>query len=713
MATICRSYVAWRAIPLDEALSCDPVKSRSLTFVISLAALTINAAVVARPAARPAVPHAHLLATLQSTSAPPAVRHFGTWGVDLTAMDRAVNPGDDFDRYVNGAWAARTEIPADQPSAGVGFDAFNLSQEQIRAIIENAPTTGQLGGMYQSFMNEAAVEKIGDTPLQADLKRVAAISDTTAFAKYMGETNGAFGIGLFGPGVTSDPAKPSMNGLWLGQAGLGLPDRDYYLTATFKPQLDAYRAYIERTLTMAGYPTPSKTADEVLAFETSVAKVSWPAADRRDIDKINNPMSVNELQTYAPGLDWNAYFTGSSIAKRDRVIVNENTAIRDIAALYARTPLETLKAWEAFHVADQASPYLSNRFVDSRFTFTKTISGVSALRPRWKRGAGLIDATLGELLGRAYVDTYFPASSKAMMNDLVANLKAAMAARIQRSEWMGEDTKKAALEKLSKMDVMVGYPDKWRDYSKLRIDVADLYGNVQRSNRFEWAYQLSDLDKPVDHKKWAMTPQTVDAYNGGLENKIVFPAGILQPPFFDPTADPAVNYGAAGAIIGHEISHGFDDQGRKIDAAGAVRDWWTKADADRFNAEAKGFGAQYDSYEPVPGMHVNGQLTMGENIADMAGVLVALDAYHASLRGVTPPVLDGFAGDQRFFLAFGQSWRAKERDDAMRRRMASDPHSPSRFRVIGPLRNVDAWYAAFGITGGKYFLAPDQRTRLW
>ncbi|HEX4568751.1 MAG TPA: M13 family metallopeptidase, partial [Vicinamibacterales bacterium] len=460
-------------------------------------------------------------------------------------------------------------------------------------------------------------------------------------------------------------------------------------------------------------PDPPRHADAVIAFETAVAKVSWPAAERRDIDKLNNPMSIAELQTFAPGLDWNAYLTGSAIAKRDHAIVAEKTAIRDIAALYDRTPLATLKIWEAFHVADQAAPYLSKRFVDSRFTYTKTLSGVTELRPRWKRGATLIDTTLGELLGRAYVDAYFPPSSKAMMNDLVANLKTAMAARIQQSDWMTPETKAAALEKLSKMDVMVGYPDKWRDYSTLKIDPADLYGNVQRSNRFEWEYQLSDLGKPVDRKKWGMTPQTVDAYNGGHENKIVFPAGILQAPFFDPKADPAVNYGAIGAIIGHEISHGFDDQGRKIDATGAVRDWWTKADADRFTAQAKRFGAQYDSYEPVPGMHINGELTMGENIADFAGVLVAHDAYRASLKGTPAPSIDGFSADQRFYLAFGQAWRAKQREDAQRNQMTSDPHSPARFRIIGPLRNDDGWYEAFNITGGKFYLKPEDRTRIW
>ena len=395
------------------------VKHPSLAFALSLTALTLSAVVVTPQTA----PLGRLLAAQQPPAPPPAARHFGTWGVDLTAMDRSVNPGDDFDRYVNGTWEAKTEIPADQASAGVGYDVFNLSQEEIRAIIENAPATGQLGGMYQSFMNEAAVEKLDDKPLQADLKRIAAIADRAAFTRYMGETNAAFGIGLFGPGVTSDPAKPSMNSLWLGQAGLGLPDRDYYLTATFKPQLDAYRAYIERTFTLVGYPEPAKTADAVLAFETAVAKVSWAAADRRDIDKINNPMSVAALQTYAPGLDWSAYLTASDIAKRDRVIVNEKTAIRDISAIYAQTPLATLKAWEAFHVADQASPYLSKRFVDSRFTFTKTVSGVSVLRPRWKRGATLIDTTLGELLGHAYVEKYFPASSKAMMTSTRGQLE--------------------------------------------------------------------------------------------------------------------------------------------------------------------------------------------------------------------------------------------------------------------------------------------------
>jgi putative endopeptidase len=676
---------------------------------LPIRSMILAAATVAVP---PATGYVVLAAQSQPAEAP-AQKHFGSWGVDLTGMDKAAKPGDDFDQFVNGAWKARTEIPSDQPGTGVGTELRDRIQEQIRSLIDQAPRDGQLGGMYRSFMDEATVERLDDKPLQENLERVAAIADKDTFTRYMGETNGTFGSALFGVGIGPDPAHPTINTLFIGQAGIGLPDRDYYLSPNFKPQLDAYRAYVERLLTMLRYPQPAKAADDVLAFETSVAKVSWAAADRRDIDKAINPMSIADLQTFAPGLNWDAFLTASEISRRDHAIVGEKSAIKDIAALYAQTPLETLKAWETFHVADQASPYLSKRFVDSQFTFSKTLTGVDILRARWRRGVQLIDGTLGELLGRAYVATYFPPSSKAKMTDLVANLKTAMGVRIGALDWMSADTKKAALEKLSKMDVMVGYPDKWRDYSALKIDPADLYGNVERSGRFDWQYQIEDIGKPVDRKKWGMTPQTVNAYNAGLENEIVFPAGILQPPYFDPDADPAVNYGAIGAIIGHEISHGFDDQGRKIDATGAVHDWWTKEDAERFRAQAQRFGAQYDSYEPVPGMHINGQLTMGENLADLAGVLIAYDAYHTALNGRTASVVDGFTGDQRFFLGYGQAWRAKQRADAIRQQIASNPHSPAHFRVIGPLRNVDAWYSAFDVTNGKYYLPPADRVRIW
>jgi putative endopeptidase len=597
---------------------------------------------------------------------------------------------------------------------------FERTQAQLRTLIETAardpktPTAAQIGHFYAAWMDEARLEALDAAPLKADLARIAAAPDREALSAIMAATYGGFGKSLFGVGVGPDPQNPETNVLYLDQDGLGLPDRDYYLTDAFKPQRDAYRAYVERTLAMIGYPDPAGAASAILAFETAIAKASWTKVDERDIDKTINPMTVAELQAYAPGLDWSAHLAAAGTPGQAKIIVGPKSAIRDLAALYARTPLATLKAWETFQVTSSAAPYLSKRFDESHFDFTRTLSGVASQLPRWKRGVMLVDGSLGEALGREYVAAYFPPDAKAKMQDLVANLKVALAARINNLDWMAPATKAEALKKLAKMDVQVGYPDKWRDYSGLKIDPADLYGDVQRSEAFEWAYQLSDLGKAVDHRKWGMTPQTVNAYNGGLENKIVFPAGILQAPFFDASADPAVNYGAIGAIIGHEITHGFDDQGRKIDDTGAVRDWWTPEDARRFEAEAARFGAQYDTYEPVPGAHINGKLTMGENIADLGGLLAALDAYHASLHGKPAPVIDGLTGDQRFFLAFAQAWRNKIRDDAARQQMASDPHSPARFRLIGPTRNDDAWYAAFGVQpGGKYYLSTADRVRIW
>src|SRR5256885_8335820 len=451
-----------------------------------------------------------------------------------------------------------------------------------------------------------------------------------------------------------------------------------------------------------------------MAFEMAVAKKHWPPADRRDVDKTTNPMSSAQLAAYAPGFQWASFFAGAKIAPQKRLNLNEKSAIRDLAAIYANTPLSTLKAWEAFHTADQASPYLAKPMADSRFEYTKTISGVTEIRPRWKRAVTLVDGSLGELVGQDYVARYFPPSSKAKMVELIGNLKVAMADRIKANSWMSEATKTAAVDKLGKMDVMVGYPDKFRDYGPLTVDPNDLYGNVARAQRFNADYALEDLDKAVDHKKWGMNPQEVNAYNGGGENKIVFPAGILQAPFFDPAADDAVNYGAIGAVIGHEISHGFDDQGRKFDSTGAVKDWWTAEDNRRFNAEAKVFGDQYAKFEAVPGAFLNPALTMGENIADFAGVQVALDAYHHALGGKPAPVLDELTGDQRFFLAFAQIYREKQRADALRSQVTTDPHSPGRFRVLGPLPNVEAWYQAFGITpGNSMYIPPEKRAHIW
>jgi len=646
-------------------------------------------------------------------SGAPRQVHYGTWGVDLSARDLSVKPGDDFQRFASGHWLDTHDIPADKSQNGIGSELADRNQEQLRAIVMGAPAGSQLGAFYRSYMDEARLEQLDDAPLKKDLARIDAITTRAGFTRYMASTFTNYGSTLFASGPLPDPANPGMTISGVYSNGMGMPDRDYYLDASYQAQRDAYRAYLQRLFEMTGQPDAAAAADEVLAFETEIAKLSWPQTDLRDIRKLNNPMTLAQLQAYAPQIAWGDYL-GQVGALSSHYIVGDNTAVQALAALYDRTPLATLKAWEKSRVANDASPYLSKRFVDSRFEYTRTLSGAKELRPRWRRGITEVDNRLGELLGQTYVERYFPARSKAMMEALVGNLKKAAAMRIEGNGWMGDATKRAALAKLARMDVMVGYPDKFRDYAKLDMKPDDLYGNVQRSAAFEWAYQLEDLNKPVDRRKWAMSPATVDAYNGGLENKIVFPAGILQPPFFDPGADAAVNYGAAGAIIGHEIMHGFDDQGRQIDATGAVRDWWSADDATRFSALTAALGKQYSSYEAAPGVFINGTLTMGENIGDMSGLEVAYTAYEMSLGGKPAPVIDGLTGEQRFFLAFAQAWRGKQREEAIKSQVATDPHSPRRFRVIGPLRNLDAWYAAFGVgPESKFYLPPDQRVRLW
>ena len=678
------------------------MKSR---FLIASAALAVLAAPFATSA---------LIAqgaTAMATTGKPAI---GAWGVDLSGGDASVKPGDDWFRFTAGKWVDATTIPSDRAATGTFYDLRERTQDQLKALITQAKSGTKVANFYSSFMDEKKLETVGLAPLKRDLAAVNAIASKAAFARYMGTTNGRFGATVVDMGVSSDTANPNLNVLYLGQSGLGLPEREYYFADSFKKQRDAYRAYIARTLGMLGYANPAAAADTIMAFETSIAEKSWKIAERRQIEKLNNPMSTAQVAAYAPGLDWAQFFAGAGVPVQKRIIVGENTAVRDIAKVYANTPLATLKLWQAFHVADQAAPYLNKAMVDSHFEYTKTLSGVSENRPRWKRAVDVVGGSLGELVGQTYVSDYFPASSKAKMQTLVANLKTAMAGRIQANEWMGASTKAAAVEKLSRMDVMVGYPDKWRSYAKLTIVPGDLYGNVQRTGVFNNAYQMSFLRKPVDRKLWGMNPQTVNAYNGGLENKIVFPAGILQAPFFDPNADDAANYGAIGAVIGHEISHGFDDQGRKIDATGAVRDWWTAEDAKRFDEQAKIFGDQYAKYEVAPGAFINPALTMGENIADFAGVQIALDAYHTSLGGKAAPVIDGLTGEQRFFLAYAQVWRSKAREDALRNQVATDPHSTGQFRAFAPLRNVQAWYDAWGVSANdKLYIAPASRAKIW
>ena len=650
-----------------------------------------------------------------------AAHPFGTWGFDLAGRDTTVKPGDDFNEYANGTYLRTTDIPADKARFGPFDVLYENAQAQLKSIIETSAANPandnarKVGALYASFMDEARIEQLGAAPLAADLAAVKAVTDHAGMARLMGESHAGFGASLFGVDVFEDLQKPDLNSAYLGQGSLGLPDRDYYLKPDFAAQREAYLAYLTTTLTAIGWTDPAKAAADILAFETRVADKQWTTVQRRQIDKLYNPTRVADLPTLAPGFDWAAFMAGAQVSEVDTLVLMENTAIPGIAQVFADTPIETLKAWQAFNVVDQASPYLSKAFVDARFDFRgKTLRGQPENRPRWNRGVALVDGQLGEVLAQEYVRLHFPASSKAQMEALVGNIRDAMTERLKHVDWMSEPTREQALYKMSKFGVKIGYPDKWRSYDGLELKPDDLYGNVERSSAFEWAYKRGKIGKPVDPLEWGMTPQTVNAYYNPPRNEIVFPAAILQAPFFDPNADPAVNYGGIGAVIGYEITHGFDDQGRKSDGDGVLRDWWTPEDAARFEERAKVLGAIYDKLEPIPGVHVNGDLTMGENIADLGGLLLALDAYHKSLNGQPAPVIDGLTGDQRVFLGWAQVWREKSREAALKEQLTTDPHSPGPVRAATSPCNIDAWYAAFGVSPDqKEYIAPDARARIW
>ncbi|WP_332640779.1 M13 family metallopeptidase [Brevundimonas sp.] len=665
----------------------------------------------------------------QAQTAPPIVEipsatqaQIGEFGFDIGGMDTTIRPGADFNRYANGTWLKTTPIPADRTSYGAFHMLHDRSQENLRTLIEESaanPTTSpdaaRIGAFYGSFMDEATVERLGASPLQADLAEVRAADTREEIAALMGRTQGGFGSSLFGAQIFEDLKDPKTISVYIGQGGLGMPDRDYYLEESFATQKTAYQAYVARALELAGWPDHEQAAADVVAFETRIAEQHWTQVQNRQIDKIYNPATLAELAASAPGFDWAAWAEGAGIAHIPTLIAANNTAFPGMAQVFAETPIGTLQSWQAFHVVDQASPWLSSAFVDNNFNFYgKTLGGQPENRPRWKRGVAQVDASLGEVLGREFVARHFPAESKAQMETLVANLRRAMTARIEGLDWMSPETKQQALYKMSRFGVKIGYPDEWREYDGLRLEPGDLYGNVERSAAFEWAFNVAKLGKPVNPLEWGMTPQTVNAYYNPVRNEIVFPAAILQAPFFDPNADPAVNYGGIGAVIGHEITHGFDDQGRKTDGDGVLRDWWTAEDATKFEARAAVLGAQYSALTPLEGASVNGDLTMGENIADLGGLLLALDAYHMSLNGAEAPVINGLTGDQRVFLGWAQVWRNNTRDEALRQQVTVDPHSPAQYRAAVSPRNIDAWYAAFGVQpGDEQYLAPEARARIW
>jgi putative endopeptidase len=647
---------------------------------------------------------------------------YGSWGFDATGMDLSVKPGDDFFRYANGKWADRTQIPPDRVRYG-NFDALiELSENRLHAILEDAlagrindPDASKVAAAYSSFMDEKLADELDATPIERELADIRGVTTKEQMTALMGKASSGGFASILPVFIATDAKAPTKYTVMAATGGLGLPDRDYYLQPAFATQKTKYQEYVEKLLGMIGWENPAEGARAIVEFETKLAQDTWTRAERRDRDKTYNPMTIAELNTATPGFDWNRYLAQAELPKVERLVVTTNTSFPKFAKTYTETPLDTLKAWQAFHVADGAAPYLSKRFVDASFEFrNRTLAGQPEQRPRWKRAVTFVDSTIGESVGRVYVARYFPPEAKAKMDALVADIHTALEARIKRLDWMDADTKARALEKLSKFSVKIGYPAKWRDYGLLTLSNRDLYGNVIRAAAFEWHRNVARLNEPVDKTEWGMTPQTVNAYYQFTNNEIVFPAAILQPPFFDPGADPAINYGGIGGVIGHEISHGFDDQGRKSDGDGMLRDWWTAEDAAKFKAQAAKLGAQYSAFEPLSGAHVNGDLTMGENIGDMGGVSLALDAYHASLRGRPAPVIDGLTGDQRVFLGWAQVWREKIRDEALRQRLVSDPHSPARFRVNGVIRNVDTWYSAFQVQpGDALYVAPADRVRIW
>jgi putative endopeptidase len=654
-----------------------------------------------------------------------AAPRYGEWGIDLAGMDRSVEPGDDFFRYVNGAWAKNTPIPADRSSYGAFAMLRDLSEARLRSLIEGYrpgdPATdgdqAKVAALYRGFMDEAAAEKLDAAPLLSRLGAVYMARDKEAMARLMGRSIGAFGSTFFGPGVNDDAKNPEQYALYMGQSGLGLGDRELYLDAKFKPQKDRYRQYVAQLLEMSGWPSPADSAAKVVDLETRIAEAHWTRAESRNRDKTYNPMSLSDLQAQAPGFPWQAFWQAAGLERADRAVVAQNTAVPKLAKIFADTDLQTLKAWQVFHTADDLAPFLSKRFVDANFEFRqKFLQGQPQQRERWKRGVTLAENAMGEAIGRDYVGLYFTPDAKAKMDRLVTDLRAAMKARIERLQWMGPDTKAQALRKLEAFGLKIGYPEKWRDYSGLRIINGDLVGNIERAGRFEWDFRRNRIDQPVDKAEWGMTPQTVNAYYSSVKNEIVFPAAILQPPFFDPDADPAVNYGAIGGVIGHEITHGFDDQGRKSDYAGVLRDWWKPEDAAKFEAQATRLGAQYEAYEfpTLPGMRINPRVAMGENIADLGGVHLGLEAYRNFLGGQPGPVLDGFTPEQRVFMAWAQVWRTLWRDDALRQQIVNGPHSPGQIRAFAPLRNQDEWYKAFGVKpGDTHYIAPENRARIW
>jgi predicted metalloendopeptidase len=647
-------------------------------------------------------------------------------GLDRTTFDASVRPQDDLFRHVNGGWLARTPIPPDRPMYGTFVELTDRAEADLHAIIKAATgdparqpgsASGLIGGLYTSFMDEAAIARLGEQPILPRLAEVDAVKTTSALAALLGRLSM---IGIHGPidgFIEADAGDPTKVAVYLNQAGTALPDREYYLgrDARLADTRDRYLRYLERVFALVGRSSPASDAKAVLNLETALARIQWTRVESRDAVKTYNKYAVSRVVSEMPGFDWITWARAQGLDRASEWVVSEPSFFKGFAAMVPATPIATWKAWLAAQVITRHAPLLSQPFQDAWFEFFgRTLSGQEQQRARWARAVQFVNASAGDAVGRLYVERHFPETSKAAMQDLVEHLIRAYRQSIGGLDWMTAETKKAALAKLDTFSTKIGYPTKWRDYTGLTVTAGDLVGNAERATRFESEYQIAKLGRPVDRDEWLLTPQTVNAYYNEVKNEIVFPAAILQPPFFDVAADAAVNYGAIGAVIGHEIGHGFDDQGRRYDGDGRLRDWWTPRDEAEFSKRAARLVDQFNAYSPLPGLRVNGELTLGENIGDLGGLSIAHAAWRLSLDGRTSPVIDGLTGDQRFFMGWAQVWRAKARDDYLARQALADPHAWAEFRVNGPVSNIDAFHDAFAVRpGDRLYRAPADRVRIW
>ncbi|MBB6502475.1 M13 family metallopeptidase [Pedobacter cryoconitis] len=646
-------------------------------------------------------------------------------GIILENMDKQVLPGNNFMEYVNGSWIKKTEIPADKPSIGVGSLVNDKAQADVKEIIEKAASgkfadgseEQKIGDLYGSYMNTTIRDAIGIKPIAADLKKIDAIKDQKELASYFAYASKIGNTVPFSVAVTEDFKDPKHYMLLTWQGGLGLPDREYYFTNDAKSiEIRAkYVAHIEKMLTLAGITSAKPKAAEIMALETLLASKQMKKEETRNMAGLYNKYAVSKLNTLMPDFDWQGMLNEAGVKNADSIVVAQVNYTKALNDIIKDTPLDTWKTYLKWSVINGAAEALNTTLDEENFNFNGTIlSGAPKQRPQWRRAVVVVNTALGEMVGKLYVEKHFSPEAKARMMVLVGNLLKAYESSIKELDWMSPETKIEALKKISKFTPKIGYPDKWRDYSALRIVKNDLYGNLKRSTAFEYNRMMKKLGTPVDRTEWGMTPQTVNAYYNPPLNEIVFPAAILQPPFFDMKADDAVNYGSIGAVIGHEIGHGFDDQGSTFDGDGVMRDWWTKTDKEEFKKRTNALVAQYSSFKVLSDLNVNGEFTLGENIGDLGGLSIALKAYHASLNGKTAPVLDGFNGDQRIFIGWGQVWLNKSREQNLRKQVNTDPHSPAKFRVNGVVRNIPEFYTAFNVKpGDSLYLAPSQRVKIW